>query len=137
MKRMLRRLVLPFWWASTPFRRAVMRRFDARIVGLASSAIEARMMPAILESLSASEARLERIEALIARADRSASTMAEEVDLVLNGLSREVFRLQARVEMLGRDDRQDVGGLTLLSESEGDGPLDRPESFPPERSRVG
>ena len=128
MKRIIRWFIGPVWWASTSLRRGLMGRFDARVVRLVSWTIEKRMVPPILDALSASEARLERIEELIARADRSASTMAEEVDLVLSGLSREIFRLQTQVEMLRRDAQPAVGGLSLLSES---------EDAPSECSRVG
>lgn len=136
MKRAIRWLFRPFWRASTPIRRALMARFDARVVRLVSSTIEGGMLPPILEALEASEARLERIEALLARADRSASTMAEtaeHVEVVLAGMGREIFRLQAQVEALRRADRSAVGGLTLLSGTEADG-LDDDDR---ERSRVG
>ncbi len=77
-----------------------MGRFDARVVRLVTMTIEDRMVPPIARGdFSETEARLGRIEELLIRADRSASTLAEEVDLVLNGLSREIFRLQAQVEV--------------------------------------
>lgn len=137
MKRIIRGLMLPFWWATGPLRRALMSRYDARVVRLVSWTIEVRLVPPILEAIRASDDRLERIEALIERADRSASTMAEEVNLVLSGLSREIFRLRAQIATLRGDDREAVGGLTLLSDSGEDGPIDRPETALSERSRVG
>jgi hypothetical protein len=130
MKAIIRRLLGPIWWASRPLRRAVMGWFDARVVRLVSSTIDERMLPPILEALEDSEARLERIERLMARADRSASTMAEEVDVVLNGLSREIFRLRAQVARLQGDDRRPVAGLSLLAEPEAEVPA-------AERARVG
>jgi hypothetical protein len=116
MKRMIRLLLWPIWWATTPIRRGVMSHFDARVVRLVSATIEERMLAPILETLSETEARLGRIEVLLIRADRSASTLAEEVDLVLNGLTREIFRLQAQVEAL-RKAGDGVVGLSLLAES--------------------
>jgi hypothetical protein len=90
------------------------------------------MVPPILEVLAASEARLERIEGLIIRAERSASTLAEEVDLVLGGLTREVFRLQAQVQQLRGDDRRPIKVLSLLTESD-----DGLEPAPAGRAMVG
>jgi hypothetical protein len=136
MKRTLRWLTAPAWWASKPLRRALMGRFDARVVRLASRSIDERMLPPLVEAMAASDARLERIERLMARADRSASKMAEEVDLVLNGLSREIFRLQSQVEWLRNEDRPMVGGLSLHEGSDED-PAASPEDVPTERSKVG
>jgi hypothetical protein len=137
MKRIIKWLSRPVLWGSKPIRRAIMGRFDARVVRLVAVAFESRMMPPLVEALSASDSRLDRIEGLLSKADRSASKMLEEVDLVLNGLSREVFRLQAQVEMLRRDldqqDRSVIGGLSLLSESADE--TRAPVST--ERSRVG
>jgi hypothetical protein len=133
VKRSIRRLISPFWRMMVPLRRALMRRVDARIVGLVARTVEARMVPPLLEALAASEARLERIEGLIVRAECSASTMAEEVDLVLGGLTRELFRLKAQVQQLRGDDRRPIGGLSLLAESEDDGL----EPSPAGRARVG
>jgi hypothetical protein len=137
MKRIIQWFVTPFWRASTPVRRALMGRFDARVVRIVSMTIEDRMLAPILETLSETEARLKRIEELLIRADRSASTLAEEVDLVLNGLTREIFRLQAQVESLRKGDEEVVVGLTLLAEPDDAEPSSRSEVAPIERSRVG
>jgi hypothetical protein len=136
MKRIIQRFMGPFWKASRPIRRPLMSRFDARVVRIVSATIEDRMLAPILETLSETEARLKRIEELLIRADRSASTLAEEVDLVLNGLTREIFRLQAQVESLRKGEEEVVTGLTLLVESAAE-PAPRSEVAPAERSRVG
>jgi hypothetical protein len=80
------------------------------------------MMPTLVEALASSGDRLERIERSIASADRAATNLAEEVDLVLNGLSREIFRLQAQLEQLQRrlDDeaRFATNGLSIVKASD-------------------
>ena len=140
MKRIIKWTFRPFWRATSPVRRAVMARFDARTAELISGTVNARMMPPIIEALAISGHRLERIEESLDRADRAASNLAEEVDLVLNGLSREIFRLQAQLEMLqrslGEDDRATGNGLSIVAESGDDAPLRRSPA-PAERSRVG
>ena len=65
--------------------------------------------------------------------------MAEEVDLVLNGISREVFRLQAQVESLHRlivrEINESNNGLSIVDESGDEAPVVRAAAT--ERSRVG
>jgi hypothetical protein len=105
---------------------------------LVSDTVNARMMPPIVEALAISGHRLERIERNIAGADRAATNLAEEVDLVLNGLSREIFRLQTQLELLKRrledDSRYGSNGLSIVDESGQESLPHRPSA---ERSRVG
>ncbi len=124
---------------TSPVRRPIMARVDARLSALVSGTVNARMMPPIIEALAVSGHRLERIEATLARADRSVAELGGEIDLVLNGLSREIFRLQAQVdglrEALREDARDTVDGLSIVDETGEDLPVRRPGV--PDRSRVG
>jgi hypothetical protein len=120
MKQIIPLALRALWRRTSRVRRPLMVRFDARVDRLAVGLVEDRMRP-IIDALAVSEHRLERVEASLARADRAASHMIEEVDLVLNGLSREIFRLQARVELLQRalaEDARAAGtGLSLVDEA--------------------
>jgi hypothetical protein len=139
MKRIIKSIFKVLWRATSPVRRPLMARFDARVSGLIEGAVISRMTPAIIQALAVSEHRLERIEGTLARADDSVAALAEELDLVLNGMSREVFRLQAQVEMLQRSlvdqTRIVAGGLSIVEDSCEETPVRRPASA--ERSRVG
>ncbi len=140
MKRIFALVFKFFWRLSSPIRKPLLARFDARVSRLVSDTVNARMMPTLVEALASSGHRLERIERSIAGADRAASHLAEEVDLVLNGLSREIFRLQAQLELLQRrldeESRFNANGLSILRDSGDDSPLPRSSSMT-ERSKVG
>ena len=140
MKRIALWISQPFWRATSPFRRTFLSRFDDRVTELVSGTVNARMMPQLIEALAICIHRLERIEDSLGRVDRAASGMAQEVDLVLNGLSREIFRLQAQVEILQRnlnDEALAIGGrLTLVTESAEDA-VSGLEAPAPERFKAG
>jgi hypothetical protein len=139
MKRIIKGMLKALLRATSPVYRPLMARFDARVSGLIERAVISRMTPAIIQALAVSEHRLERIEGTLARADDSVAALAEELDLVLNGMSREVFRLQAQVEILQRSlvDQSRVvsGGLSIVEDSCEETPVRRPATA--ERSRVG
>jgi hypothetical protein len=138
MKRFIKRVLKALWRATSPVRRPLMARFDARVSGLIAGTVNARMMPTLVEALAISGHRLERIEGALARADRSATALAEEIDLVLNGLSREVFRMQVQLDSLRQavaDGAREAGGLSIVEESGEETPVRRPSAH--ERSRVG
>ncbi len=122
MKRILSKVLRSCWRITGPVRRPLVARFDSRVSRLVSDTVNARMMPTLVEALASSGDRLERIERSIASADRAATNLAEEVDLVLNGLSREIFRLQAQLEQLQRrlDDeaRFATNGLSIVKASD-------------------
>ena len=120
MKLIMRWLLGPVWWISRPVRRVLMGRFDARVVRLVADTVDERLLPPILAGLDENSTRLDRIESLMIRADRSASTMLEEADVVLNDLTREIFRLRAQVERIRCDDRTDSIELSVLRKDEGD-----------------
>ena len=140
MKRIIKSVSRVLWRMSSPVRRPLMVRYDAHVSKVIAGTVNARMMPTIAEALADSSARLERIERTLDRADQAAASMAEEMDLVLNGLTREVFRLQSRVERLqrslGEAGRLAHGGLTILDGSEEDVPSRR-AAAPADRARVG
>lgn len=139
MKRLLKLVLRPFWRLTQPIRTPLMARFDDRVSRLVSGTVNARMLPDLIEPLAVALRRLERIEDSLARADRSAMALSEEVDLVLNGVSREIFRLQAQLEhlqtTLARDHRPTNGGLSLLDHSGDESPILRGTLS--ERSKVG
>ena len=117
MKRLLKLVLKPIWRMTRSIRTPILARFDARVGLLVSNSVNARMLPELIEPLSITLRRLERIEDSLARADRSAMALSQEVDLVLNGVSREIFRLQAQLEhlqtTLARDSRAINGGLSI------------------------
>ena len=121
MRRIIVWICRPFWRVTSPFRRAILSRFDNRVTALVSGTVNARMMPQIIEALAVCLHRLERIEATLGRVDQASTNMAQEVDLVLNGLSREIFRLQAQVEILQRTLNEDTlaieGRLSIVADS--------------------
>ena len=136
MKRIIKRALKSLWRATLPVRRPLMARFDAKMSELVSNTVNARMMPTLVEALAIAGHRLERIERTLERADRSAAALGEEMDLVLQGLSREVFRLQVQVEAI-QGSLVDGGrvGLSIVEESGEATPVRRPAS--PDRARVG
>jgi hypothetical protein len=115
-----------------------MARFDARVSKLIAGAVDARMMPPIIEALAASSAHLERIERALDRANWAAASLAGEMDVVLNGLTREVFRLQAQVDKLqrslGEAGRADPNVLSIHDAAEDNAP---PHRTVADRARVG
>src|SRR4051812_29013243 len=121
MKRIIKGILKALWRATSPVHRPLIARFDARVSGLIEGAVISRMTPVIIQALTVSEHRLERIEGTLARADDSVAALSEELDLVLNGMSREVFRLQAQVEMLRRSlaDHSPIvaGGLSIVEDT--------------------
>jgi hypothetical protein len=139
MKWIIKRMLKVLWRAVSPVFRPLMARFDARVSRLIEGAVICQMTPTIIQALAVSERRLERIEATLARADDSVASLAEELDLVLNGMNREVFRLQAQVEMLQRSmvdpSRVVAGGLSIVEDSFEEAPARRPSTA--ERARVG
>lgn len=139
MNRIVKAFCKVIWRLSSPIRRPLAARFDARVANLVAGTVHNRVLPELIHPLSITLRRLERIEETLARADRSAAMMAEEVDLVLNGLSREIFRLQAQVETLqsfvGDDLRGSNTGLSIVHESGDESPVRRVPGS--ERSMVG
>jgi hypothetical protein len=102
MMQILGLVARPLWRISKPVRRPLEDRLDARVNRLVAGRENGRLMPSIVESLADSGKRLERLEDRLEQVDHATLNMIEEVDLVFNGLSREIFRLQAQVEMLQR-----------------------------------
>ncbi len=139
MKRLLKLVLKPLWRLTRPFRAPLVSRFDDRVSRLVSNSVNARMLPELIEPLAVILRRLERIEDSLARADRTAMALSEEVDLVLNGVSREIFRLQAQVEhlqtTLARDPRAVNGGLSIVDPSDDESTVLRGNHN--ERSKVG
>lgn len=138
MKRIAKLILKPFWKLAGPVRRPLLARFDDRVARLVAGTVNARIMPELIEPLAIALRRLERIEDSLARADRNALAMAEEVDLVLNGVSREIFRVHAQLEQLRAalaDDPRMTPGLSLIDGAGAESPvLCGPVG---ERSRVG
>ncbi len=138
MMRLLKLVLKPIWRMTRPIRTPILARFDARVSLLVSNSVNARMLPELIEPLTIVLRRLERIEDSLARADRSAMALSQEVDLVLNGVSREIFRLQAQLEhlqTLARDGRGISGGLSIVDQSGDQSPVLRGGLN--ERSKVG
>ena len=137
--RLLKLVLKPIWRMTRPIRTPILARFDARVSLLVSNSVNARMLPELIEPLTIVLRRLERIEDSLARADRSAMALSQEVDLVLNGVSREIFRLQAQLEhlqtTLARDGRGISGGLSIVDQSGDQSPVLRGGLN--ERSKVG
>ena len=121
MPSIIKKVVKKMWRATWPVRRPFAHRFDQRVSRIVSDTVNARMMPTLIDALAASNQRLERIEQSLVSADRSASNLAEEVDVVLSGLSREIFRLQVQLELLQRrldeESQFAISNLSLLSET--------------------
>ncbi|WP_435005869.1 hypothetical protein P12x_003624 [Tundrisphaera lichenicola] len=139
MKRIIKRILKGLWNSTSFLRRPLMARFDAHLSAVIAGTVNARMMPTLVEALAISGRRLERIEATLERAEDSADSLATEMDLVMNGLSREVFRLQAQVERLELEllDPSRIGGtgLSIVDESREESGSRRVGVV--ERSRVG
>jgi len=140
MKRIFASVSNALWRMTAPVRRPLVTRFDSRVSRLVSGAINDRVIPPITEALAVSGRRLERIEESLERADLTASNMVQEVDMVLNGLSREIFRLQVQVEKLqrslGEEGRTSGNRLSIVTESDDEAPS-RLATAIPERFGVG
>ncbi len=135
MKRVLKSAFLPVWRLTAAIRRPFARRFDARLTHLVAFAVEQRVLPPIRQMIESSNRSMERVENSILATRRSAETLAEDVDLALESLSREVIRLQGQVEMLQRT-IEDTGlrvrnGLVVVGDSDVFGDSEG------ERARVG
>ena len=139
VRRIAKKAAKVLWRLGSPIRRPLRRRFDARIEALISNTVNARMMPPLIEALAISGRRLERSEETLASANHAAASIAEEMDLVLGGVSRELFRLQAQVEELraivADAGRETATGLSLVDEAGEDAPVRR--TMATERSKVG
>ncbi len=140
IKRIAKFVLKRAWRMTGPMRRPLMRRFDARVSTLVSNTVNSRILPELIPPLGLALERLERIEQSLSRADRATSAMTEEIDLVLNGVSREIFRLQVQVETLQRIVNQEIRhaglGLSLVAETGEEEEIRRP-SGSAERSMVG
>lgn len=102
MKRLIKSALKPFWRLTTPIRRPLARRVDARLTHLVAFAVEARLMPPLRQMIESSNRSMERLEGSILATRRSAEVLAEDVDVALEGISRELIRLQGQVELLQR-----------------------------------
>ena len=140
MKRIAKFVLKRAWRLAAPLRRPLVRRIDARISMLVSNTVNSRILPELVPPLGLILERLERIELTLARADGATAAMTEEIDLVLNGLSREIFRLQVQVEALRRivdqESRHAGPGLSLIAETGEEEAIRRPATAA-ERSMVG
>jgi hypothetical protein len=140
MKRIIALVYAGLWRMTAPVRRPIAARFDSRISRVVSNTVNTRMMPSLMDGLDLIGLRLARMESNLERAERAATHMTEEIDVVLNGLSREIFRLQAQVEVLQKTLRDDArsasSNLSIVNEAGEESPLRRP-SAATERSRVG
>lgn len=94
---LIKRAVRPFLRATAPLHRPISRKFDSKLNHMIAAAVRAQILPPIQASLDASARTLDRLEASLAGANRSADAMASDIDLMLGSVVREVARLQAQV----------------------------------------
>ncbi len=121
LKRLVKVAVKPFWKLSSPVRRPIARKLDARLNHMVAVALQTQLMPQLRGSLDASEQSLGRLEASIGHANHSAQALATEMDLMVGSLIREVARLQAQVDTLQDLVEHAVSsgrGLTVVSDDE-------------------
>ncbi len=130
MKRLIKRLLKPIWRMTAPIRRPVVRKLDAKIHAMVANSIRVEILPTVEASLGASARVLERLEASVLSANRTAQTMACDMDLMLSSVIREVARLQAQVDAIDDVVARAVSPCHSLSLVDG-------EDVPFERARVG
>ena len=128
MKRLLKRFLKGCWRMTAPIRHPVVRRLDAKLGRLITGAIQSQVMPPVVDGLEHSRHAFWRIEHALQVAQVTAERNTTEIDLVLNGLIREIARLQHQVEAL-QDQVEAVtyirNGLTLV-DGDGDGEAELP-----------
>jgi hypothetical protein len=102
MKRILKSVARALWKGSHPFRRPFSRKLHTVISNHRNAAlveIEQRVVrnsQTILERLGGIEARTVRLETIL----QERLSVVEELSLVLDGMVRELTRLQSQVEVL-------------------------------------
>ncbi len=138
MKRIAKFVLKRAWRLAAPLRRPLVRRIDARISMLVSNTVNSRILPELVPPLGLILERLERIELTLARADGATAAMTEEIDLVLNGLSREIFQVQVEAlrRIVDQESRHAGPGLSLIAETGEEEAIRRPATAA-ERSMVG
>src|SRR5438093_851221 len=127
MNRLLKAILRAVWRLTTPIRRPVVRKLDGHVVALLVQAIRGPI--------------LERLDAVPWHEDglppsSRPEPRLQEMSLAINGLIREVVRLQMQVEVLQQsiDDASLArGGLTVVGGEEAHGA----DPMAEERLRVG
>lgn len=124
MKRVLRAIARRLWRLTDPVRRPLIQRFHGTITRLVANVVEERAIGPILPRLDLALASLERLEQGVNCARHEVNNVyGVDTNLALDGLVREVTRLQRQLDALREiveesrglavvgDDAEDAGGM--------------------------
>jgi hypothetical protein len=122
LKGLAKSLARPFWRMAAPVRRRLARNFEDRVrrvveevIRANPQAVEVRIEPPDLSRLEARlEAMLGDVSASVGMARTIAEHHGEEANLLMDGLVREVARLQLQLEGLAEMVEELRGGATLV-----------------------
>ena len=110
MKRMIKKLLRAVWNRTSFLRRPILGRFANHLVALETRVAREAVLPPILD----------RIDGMNQGFHHKLDDFAHETNLLLDGLIREIARLQSRIETLEAsidESRVSQTTLTLVDES--------------------
>lgn len=114
MKRVLKAIARRCWRLTDPIRRPLIRRIHGTITRLVANVVEERAIGPILPRLDLALASLERLEQGVNCARHEVNNVyGVDTNLALDGLVREVARLQRQLEAL-REDIEESRGLAIV-----------------------
>ena len=120
MKRMLKAIARRCWRLTDPVRRPLIQRIHGTITRLVANVIEERAIGPILPRLDLVLTSLERLEQGVNCARHEVNNVyGVDTNLALDGLVREVARLQRQLDAL-REVVEESRGLAVVGDVEGD-----------------
>lgn len=126
LKALAKAAVRPFWWLTGPVRRPLVRRFEERIARVVEAVVQAHKQEVHVTveppDLSRVEAMVGELAAALGMARQIAEHHAEEANLLMDGLVREVARLQLQLEGLAElvDELRSESSLVVVGGDEGE-----------------
>lgn len=118
LKRLARAVARPLWRLSAPIRRPLARRFDERLTRIVENSIRTHWNHVHVSldppDLGSVETLVLEMTASLSMARQIAEHHAEESTLLMDGLVREVARLQLQLESLSELVEELRGGSSLM-----------------------
>jgi hypothetical protein len=118
MKRLLKSVARSGWRLTGPIRRPIGRKVDAKLARVVATTVDAIVREQIQAQL---HPWLDAIEQNIWQGRGQANAHADETNLTLDSLVREIGRLQMQVEVLQQllsDHSERPGGLSIVGDGE-------------------
>jgi hypothetical protein len=129
LKRLAKAMARPLWRLAAPVRRRLACEFDERVRRIVESVVQANWQGCHVTveppDLSRLEAMVGELSAALGMARKISEHHAEEANLLMDGLVREIARLQLQLESLAElvSDSRSGSGSSLVVVGEEDGQL--------------